>query len=365
MSLWGATVITNLLSAIPWVGQDIVEFVWGGLNIVEPYYGNIILKILLNAGISLLIVFVYVLVINYNYVKITSMTWQPAGVKKLNILDASQRLHAGDLIYAYIAGLIEGDGYFYIIKRDKYVNFEFNLESLTSDMQLIQKIKNTLGIGIITYSIRKGNNILILKIKNRDHLKKLIIPLFNLYPMFSNKQYDYFIFKTCLTLDIVDWKNLITIPKFVMSNEVDTKWISSSINYLIDNGYKEPKVEVILNKEYFSSLLLGYIQSKGSFRLQRLNKINYPIPSFDISQKSGNILLLAIRKYLFFYTTGANIYFDKFTNSYKLNISNSKCITNLIKLIQEKPLKLLGNKRLQYLIWIKELRNITIYSKYI
>ena len=25
MSLWGATVITNLMSAIPWVGKDIVE----------------------------------------------------------------------------------------------------------------------------------------------------------------------------------------------------------------------------------------------------------------------------------------------------------------------------------------------------
>nr|YP_001648755.1 cytochrome b [Zymoseptoria tritici]ABU40271.1 cytochrome b [Zymoseptoria tritici]AYO45620.1 apocytochrome b [Zymoseptoria tritici] len=33
MSLWGATVITNLLSAIPWVGQDIVEFVWGGFSV--------------------------------------------------------------------------------------------------------------------------------------------------------------------------------------------------------------------------------------------------------------------------------------------------------------------------------------------
>ena len=25
MSLWGATVITNLISAVPWIGQDIVE----------------------------------------------------------------------------------------------------------------------------------------------------------------------------------------------------------------------------------------------------------------------------------------------------------------------------------------------------
>jgi ubiquinol-cytochrome c reductase cytochrome b subunit len=33
MSLWGATVITNLMSAIPWVGQDIVEFIWGGFSV--------------------------------------------------------------------------------------------------------------------------------------------------------------------------------------------------------------------------------------------------------------------------------------------------------------------------------------------
>jgi len=33
MSLWGATVITNLMSAVPWIGQDIVEFLWGGFSV--------------------------------------------------------------------------------------------------------------------------------------------------------------------------------------------------------------------------------------------------------------------------------------------------------------------------------------------
>ena len=33
MSLWGATVITSLMSAIPWIGQDIVEFIWGGFSV--------------------------------------------------------------------------------------------------------------------------------------------------------------------------------------------------------------------------------------------------------------------------------------------------------------------------------------------
>jgi len=33
MSFWGATVITNLFSAIPWVGKDLVEFIWGGFSV--------------------------------------------------------------------------------------------------------------------------------------------------------------------------------------------------------------------------------------------------------------------------------------------------------------------------------------------
>nr|AKP55379.1 cytochrome b [Microtus arvalis]AKP55380.1 cytochrome b [Microtus arvalis] len=33
MSLWGATVITNLLSAIPYIGTTLVEWIWGGFSV--------------------------------------------------------------------------------------------------------------------------------------------------------------------------------------------------------------------------------------------------------------------------------------------------------------------------------------------
>ena len=36
MSFWGATVITNLFSAIPLVGQGIVEWLWGGYSVDNP-----------------------------------------------------------------------------------------------------------------------------------------------------------------------------------------------------------------------------------------------------------------------------------------------------------------------------------------
>ena len=36
MSFWGATVITNLFSVIPLVGQDIVQWLWGGFSVDNP-----------------------------------------------------------------------------------------------------------------------------------------------------------------------------------------------------------------------------------------------------------------------------------------------------------------------------------------
>jgi len=36
MSLWGSVVITNLFSAIPWIGPSIVSLLWGGFSVANP-----------------------------------------------------------------------------------------------------------------------------------------------------------------------------------------------------------------------------------------------------------------------------------------------------------------------------------------
>nr|QHF17698.1 cytochrome b [Trichiosoma vitellina] len=36
MSFWGATVITNLLSAIPYIGETLVQWLWGGFSVNNP-----------------------------------------------------------------------------------------------------------------------------------------------------------------------------------------------------------------------------------------------------------------------------------------------------------------------------------------
>ena len=337
-----ATVITNLMSAIPWIGQDIVEFLWGGLYTDEPHCGDVVLKILLNAGKSPNLGFAYdifLIPISIIYVKI-AMTWrQSAGVRSIHTSEASQRLHAEDLRYAYLVGLFEGDGYFTITKKGKNLTYELGIELSIKDVQLIYKIKALLGIGVVSF--RKINEIekVTLRIRDKNHLKNFIIPIFDKYTMFSNKQYDYLRFKSALLSGIIYSQDL---PEYTRSSE--------PLN----------SIESIMDKSYFPAWLVGFIEAEGSFSVYKLKKDGDSlIASFDIAQKDGDILTSAIRKYLSFTTA---IYLDK-TNCSKLKVGSVRSVEKVIKFLHKAPVKLMGNKRLQYLLWIKQLRTIPRYSE--
>ncbi len=348
MSLWGATVITNLVSAVPWIGQDIVEFLWGGLYTDEPQYGNILLKILLNAGKSSILGFAYglflviLLIIN---VKI-AMTWrQSAGVlaksRNISTSDASQRLHAGDLIYAYIVGLFEGHGFFSITKRGKYLTYEFGIDLSIKDAKLIYKLKSLLGVGIVSIRNIEGCDVKLisLRVRNKNHLKLFILPIFDKYPMFSNKQYDYLRFRNALLSDLIYSKDL---PEYIRSNQP------------LNN------IKSIISSYYFPAWLVGFIEAEGCFSIYKL-KDDYLVASFDINQTNdaGVAIISAIREYLSFTTS---IYIDK-TNCFKLKVTNVRSIDNVIKFLNKAPVKLLGYKKLNYLLWIKQLRIIPRYCK--
>lgn len=342
MSLWGATVITNLMSAIPWVGQDIVEFLWGGLYTDEPQNGDVLLKILFNAKISPNLGFAYdllIIIIMLVIVKIAKTRGKSAEMRSIHTSEVSQRLHTGDLIYAYIVGLFEGDGYFSITKKGKYLTYEIGIELSFKDIKLIYKIKNILGVGIVSFRKINGIYKVALRIRNKNHLKKFLIPIFDKYPMFSNKQYDYLRFKNALLSNIIYSENL---PEYIRSNE--------QLN----------TIESIINTSYFSAWLVGFIEGEGCFSVYKLNNYNdYLVASFDVAQKDGEIIISAIRKYLSFTT---NIYLDK-TNCSKLKVTSVRSIENIIIFLQKAPVKLLGNKKIQYLLWLKQLRKISRYSE--
>jgi hypothetical protein len=350
-----ATVITNLLSAIPVFGTDIVELIWGGLNFtVEPHYGDIVLKILLNAGTSpnYYKEFAYDLFLMNSmtlstiYVK-TAKTWRkPAGVlqRSLHTSESSQRLHAGDLMYIYLVGLFEGDGYFSVSKKGKYVQCELGIELSIKDVQLIYKIKDLLGVGVVGFRERKGGiSMVYFRVRKKDHLINNILPIFDKYPLFSDKQFDYLRLREVILSNIVFYEDL---PKYTRPSVGRS---SLSIN----------SIESILSTSYFSAWLVGFIEAEACFSVYKLKKPeDYEVASFDISQTDGEILILAIRKYL---SLNPKVYKDK-TNNFKLKVSSVRSLENIIKFLNKAPVKLLGNKKLQYILWIKKLRQIPRYA---
>lgn len=66
---------------------------------------------------------------------------QSAGVRSIHTSEASQRLHAGDLSYAYLVGLFEGDDFFTNTKKGKYITYELVLNCLLKTLNLYIKLK--------------------------------------------------------------------------------------------------------------------------------------------------------------------------------------------------------------------------------
>ena len=123
--------------------------------------------------------------------------------KDLTNYGAIQRLNAGNLFFPYLVGLIEGDGWFSVTKNGKYLKYEFGIEMSQRDIQLIYKIKKILGIGQINFRSRNNQRTVMFRVRNKNHLKSIIINIFDKYPLLSNKKYDYFRFKENLLSDVI------------------------------------------------------------------------------------------------------------------------------------------------------------------
>ena len=355
MSLWGATVITNLLSAIPVFGPDLVELIWGGLNLClldisiintldislikeEPYGSDTVLQILLVAGKRSLNEFRYCYSSGLSVKKLFSRT-QPADIQRYYSNEFSQRLNARDLSLAWLVGFIEGDGWFSLNKGGKYLKYEFGIELEIKDVQLIYKIKELLGVGEVSFRNTEGRSKTVsLRVRKKSHLINVILPLFDKYPLITNKQYDYLRFKDNLLKDVKLYENLEgkNVRPLEPLNSVDS----------------------MLTLPYFSPWLIGFIEAEGCFSIYNPSARTSSVASFDISQTNSNEIIFAICKYLSF---TQKIHKDN-TNNFKIKVSSVRSVENVIKFLQNAPVKLKGHKKLQYLLWIKELRNIPRYS---
>lgn len=323
---------------------------------------------MLDAGkFWIIIIIIIINVILYKYflrtylVKINIIRNQSAVVKdSLELSKATQRLNARNLyvlnnkIYsindfeAYLVGLIEGKGCFSIIKKGKYLTYELSLEMNIRDTQLLYKIKKILGVGKI--NLRLDRNTIVYCIRDKKNLKGIILPIFDKYRMLTKKEKTY------------EWFRKNLLENVIYSDNLESKIESKKYKIDTEEEYKKTmeRVSEILSVKYFESWLIGFIEAEGCFSVYNSSSIKENvIASFSISQIDSLEIIEAIRIFL---KLKSNIHINSISNSVEIKTESKRGIENVVKYLGQNRVKLLGHKRLQFLLLLKTIRGTKRYS---
>ena len=196
-----ATVITNLLSAIPVFGQDIVELIYNFVRELFPIFGKNDF-ILNQTAITVL-------------PTIGTVSTQALKKGKQLRLDKNEYLSIPYQFISFLVGLIDGDGYIQITKTTKgFITIKLVIGLGLDDLSTLEYIHSVLKLGKITI-YRDHRNPICKLIINKTDLQEVVFPLLLHHNIFflTNTRRDQFdlaihIFKNNL-------KSFENIPNFI------------------------------------------------------------------------------------------------------------------------------------------------------
>ena len=170
-----ATVITNLLSAIPFFGQDLVELIYYFVKEFLTIFGNrdfIFNNCLPTAG-----------EIEYLTVLSTIGTVSPHALKKGKQirLNKNEYLSLPYQFISFLVGLIDGDGYIQITKTTKgFITIKLIISLQAEDISTLEYIHSVLKIGKINVykDLRSPTCKLVI---NKTDLQEILFPLLIYY----------------------------------------------------------------------------------------------------------------------------------------------------------------------------------------
>lgn len=261
-------------------------------------------------------------------------------------------------INEWLVGITDSNGIFNIYINNNKIIFTYKISLIINNIQLLYKIKNYLKIGSINYT----NNIVIYLINNNNDLLNIILPIFDKYKLLTSKRFNYLLFKKCLLINNNNNFNQllkINLINNIINNNNNNNYNNNYISdswYNIYKNYKNININnikiinnilennlLIINKIITKSWLIGYIETKSSFKL--IKKDNKIIHYFNI-----NIIKL---DYIVIYSIKLLLNINININNYKLELFDNKSIEYIINYLKfnNHKSRLLGIKSYEYLIW--------------
>jgi hypothetical protein len=317
MSLWGATVITNLISAIPWIGQDVVES---------------------NENTVLVNLVAICLIILFSVLPTIGDVHKNALKKNSKVLDKEDYINLPSSFIAFLVGLIDGDGYIQITRTSKgFITIKLTISLHLNDISTLEYIHSVLKLG--TLNIYKDLKSPTCKLViNRTELQKVLFPLLihnNIFFLTDTRINQFNLAMHILKNNI---KTYIDIPK---ENIQDVfKLPNSPYDYTL--------------LHFFNNWIVGFTCSEGSFFIKSNND-----GCFQLKPKMHRNLFEALK--LVFNT---NRKIDS-TNDYnQFGVSSKSDIQTVINFFSFQGLHpLIGLKYIQYTKWLQNLQNSIRYNK--
>lgn len=319
MSLWGATVITNLLSAIPWVGQDIVES-----NKIVDVYTTVYLSLGLLPTIGT--------------VNINALKKENNKVRR----DKKYFLNIPASFISLLVGFIDGDGYIQITKTTKgYIALKLVISLHLKDISTLEYIHSVLKIGKLN-TFKDNRDPSCKLVINRTDLQEVLFPLMLYHSIFflTKKRNDQF--NTAMIILREDIKVFDHIP----SIDIIPKTFSLPVN---------PADYLILS--FFRNWIVGFTMAEGSFFVK-----NNGDHCFSLKQRIHTDLFEAL-KLIFKTSIKVEIQDNKYN---QFTVSSKKDIQTVINFFSFSGLQpMVGLKNISYAIWLNNLKNSKRYSNLI
>ena len=333
MSLWGATVITNLISAIPWIGQDIVE----SINITE----------IISLFIFVLILFIYLFSFNK---EILSLCLPTIGIIHKNALKKGNKILKSNKeeyisipssFLAFLAGLIDGDGYIQVTRTPKgFIAIKLVISLHLEDLSTLEYINSVLKIGKINVYKDLISPTCKLVI-NRTDLQEVMFPLL----IYNN---IFFLTDTRI--------NQFNLSMYIFKNDIKTYNEIPDITNIpsVFEIPKNPRDYTLL--PFFKNWIVGFTCSEGSFFVKSNND-----GCFQLKQRIHTNLFEAF-KLIFNTNRGINT-----SNNYaQFGVSSKSDIQKVIKFFSFSGLHpLIGLKYIQYMKWLSNLHKSPRYANLI
>ena len=342
-----ATVITNLLSAIPIFGQDIVELI----NFTPASF----------TGVG-----EYLTMLNAAIYKVlpTIGTVNKHALKKGKILrlDKQEILSIPYQILAFIAGLIDGDGYIKVTRSTKgFITIKLVITIHLEDLSTLEYIHSVLKLGKITINRDHKSPNCSLRISRTD-LQEVLFPLLLHHGIFFLTEVRRAQFNLAMFILKEELKFYDQIQKFNGFSGAPSAQANASL--AVSRGkskeiplyFEVPKTALdYLNLHFFKNWLVGFTQAEGYFCVKANND-----GCFQLKQR---IHVLLFEAFNLIFKTSRKIEIEKCMYN-QFSVSSKKDIQAVINFFSFSGYHpLIGLKCTQYLKWLTTLRNSYKYSK--